>query len=112
MPTNTDLSLRRDDTADDDFAAADGVDLRKLARKTRPINPEALAMTVGPVKPALPSHNCCLPHGKRVTAPGGDLKLFARWGEYTKLGEGAVLTPPLAPSERNSSARAARRPFP
>ena len=29
VPTNTDLSLRCDDTANDDFAAADGVDLRK-----------------------------------------------------------------------------------
>jgi len=29
VPTNTDLALRCDDTADDDFAAADGVDLRK-----------------------------------------------------------------------------------
>lgn len=29
VPTETDLSLKCDDTADDDFAAADGVDLRK-----------------------------------------------------------------------------------
>ncbi|NDC36562.1 MAG: hypothetical protein EBZ48_00745, partial [Proteobacteria bacterium] len=29
VPTNTDLSLRSDDTADDDLAGADGVDLRK-----------------------------------------------------------------------------------
>jgi hypothetical protein len=29
VPTETDLALKCDDTADDDFAAADGVDLRK-----------------------------------------------------------------------------------
>ena len=29
MPTDTDLVLKCDETADDDFAAADGVDLRK-----------------------------------------------------------------------------------
>jgi len=89
VPTNTDLSLRCDDTADDDFAAADGVDLRKPRQKDKAYKPGGVgddggASEAGPAKPQL------LPSSIGVSVllpPGGDLKLIARWGDYTKLGE-------------------------
>ncbi len=89
VPTNTDLSLRCDDTADDDFAAADGVDLRKPRQKDKAYKPGGVgddggASEAGPAKPQL------LPCSIGVSVllpPGGDLKLIARWGDYTKLGE-------------------------
>ena len=89
VPTNTDLSLRCDDTADDDFAAADGVDLRKPRQKDKAyksggVGDDGGASEAGPAKPQL------LPSSIGVSVllpPGGDLKLFAHWGDYTKLGE-------------------------
>ena len=54
VPTETDLSLRCDDTADDDFAAADGVDLRNPAAPAPNTNP-VRAMTVVAVNRVRPN---------------------------------------------------------
>jgi hypothetical protein len=88
VPTNTDLSLRCDDTADDDFAAADGVDLRKPRSSGKAYKPggsgdDGGPSESGPAKPQL------LPSSIGVSVmlpPDGELQLIARWGEYTRLG--------------------------
>ena len=91
VPTNTDLSLRSDDTADDDLAGADGVDLRKprssgTAYKSGGAGDDGGPSESGPAKPQL------LPSSIGVSVmlpPGGELQLIARWGDYTKLAEGS-----------------------
>ena len=88
VPTNTDLSLRCDDTADDDFAAADGVDLRKPRSTDKTYKPggggdDGGPSEAGPAKPQL------LPSSIGVSMllpPGAELQLIARWGDYTRLG--------------------------
>ena len=89
VPTNTDLALRCDDTADDDFAAADGVDLRKPRGNDKAYKPGGAGddggpSETGPAKPQL------LPSSIGVSVllpPGADLKLIARWGDYVRLGD-------------------------
>ena len=90
VPTETDLSLKCDDTADDDFAAADGVDLRKPQRANTDYKPgsgdDGGSSDSGPAKPQL------FPSSIGVSVllpPGGDLKLVARWGDYVRLADGA-----------------------
>ena len=57
MPTETDLSLKCDDMADDDFAAADGVDLRKPKKTNSEYKPgsgdDGGSSESGPAKPQL-----------------------------------------------------------
>ena len=57
VPTETDLSLKCDDTADDDFAAADGVDLRKPKKANSEYKPgsgdDGGSSESGPAKPQL-----------------------------------------------------------
>ncbi|MFM7634885.1 MAG: hypothetical protein ACKO7Z_04740 [Cyanobacteriota bacterium] len=57
VPTETDLSLKCDDTADDDFAAADGVDLRKPKKANSEYKPgsgdDGGSSESGPTKPQL-----------------------------------------------------------
>ena len=75
VPTNTDLSLRCDDTADDDFAAADGVDLRKPRQKNKAYKPGASGDDGGPSE-AVPAKPHLLPSSIGVSVllpPGGDL---------------------------------------
>lgn len=89
VPTNTDLALRCDDTADDDFAAADGVDLRKPRSNDKAYKPGGVGddggpSETGPAKPQLLPSSI----GVSVLLPrGADLKLIARWGDYVRLGD-------------------------
>lgn len=90
VPTETDLSLKCDDTADDDFAAADGVDLRKPKKTNTEYKPgsgdDGGSSESGPTKPQL------FPSSIGVSVllpPGGELQLIARWGDYVRLAEGA-----------------------
>ena len=90
VPTETDLSLKCDDTADDDFAAADGVDLRKPKKTNSEYKPgsgdDGGSSESGPAKPQL------FPSSIGVSVllpPGGDLHLIATWGDYVRLAEGA-----------------------
>jgi len=90
VPSETDLSLRCDDTADDEFAAADGVDLRKPKKANTDYRPgsgdDGGSSESGPAKPQL------FPSSIGVSVllpPGGDLKLVARWGDYVRLADGA-----------------------
>ena len=90
VPTETDLSLKCDDTADDDFAAADGVDLRKPKKANSEYKPgsgdDGGSSESGPTKPQL------FPSSIGVSVllpPGGDLQLIARWGDYVRLAEAA-----------------------
>ena len=90
VPTETDLSLKCDDTADDDFAAADGVDLRKPKKANSEYKPgsgdDGGNSESGPTKPQL------FPSSIGVSVllpPGGDLQLIARWGDYVRLAEAA-----------------------
>jgi hypothetical protein len=90
VPTETDLSLKCDDTADDDFAAADGVDLRMPKKANSEYKPgcgdDGGSSESGPTKPQL------FPSSIGVSVllpPGGELQLIARWGDYIRLTEGA-----------------------
>ena len=90
VPTETDLSLKCDDMADDDFAAADGVDLRKPKKTNSEYKPgsgdDGGSSESGPAKPQL------FPSSIGVSVllpPGGDLHLIATWGDYVRLAEGA-----------------------
>jgi hypothetical protein len=89
VPTETDLSLECDDTADDDFAAADGVDLCKPKKANSEYKPgsgdDGGSSESGPSKPQL------FPSSIGVSvllAPGGELQLIARWDDYLRLAEG------------------------
>ncbi|MFO8237521.1 MAG: DISARM system helicase DrmA [Prochlorococcaceae cyanobacterium] len=91
VPTHTDLSLRCDDTADDDFAAADGVDLRRsrgsaTAYKPGSAGDDAGPSEQGPAKPQLFTSSIGV---SVLLPPGGELQLIARWGDYTKLPGGS-----------------------
>ncbi len=89
VPTTTDLSLRCDDTADDDFAGVDGVDQRRprsndKAYKSGGGGDDGGPSDAGPAKPQF------LPSSIGVSVflpPGGELELIARWGDYTRLTE-------------------------
>lgn len=90
VPTETDLSLKCDDTADDDFAAADGVDLRKPRKANASYKSgsgdDGGNSESGPAKPQL------FPSAIGVSVllpPEGNLQLIAHWGDYTKLAENA-----------------------
>ena len=89
VPTNTDLSLRCDDTADDDFAAADGVDLRKprsadKAYKSGGASDDGGPSDAGAAKPQLFSSSIGV---SVLLPPGGELHVTVRWGDYTRLSE-------------------------
>ena len=90
VPTETDLSLRCDDTADDDFAAADGVDLRKPRSAGAEYKPgsgdDGGSSESGPAKPQLFPSSIGM---SVLLPPGGELQLIARWGDYTRLSVGA-----------------------
>lgn len=90
VPTETDLSLRCDDTADDDFAAADGVDLRKPrsagAEYKSGSGDDGDSSESGPAKPQLFPSSIGM---SVLLPPGGELQLIARWGDYTRLPVGA-----------------------
>ena len=89
VPTTTDLSLRCDDTADDDLAGVDGVDQRRprsndKAYKSGGGGDDGGPSDAGPAKPQF------LPSSIGVSVflpPGGQLELIARWGGYTRLAE-------------------------
>ena len=90
VPTETDLSLKCDDTADDDFAAANGVDLRKPKKANSEYKPgsgdDGDSSESGPTKPQL------FPSSIGVSVllpPGGELQLIAGWGDYVRLAEAA-----------------------
>jgi hypothetical protein len=86
VPANTDLSLRRDDTADDDDGGVDGLDQRKprsagTAYKPGGAGDDGGPSEAGPAKPQL------LPSSIGASVflpPGGELQLIARWGDYTR----------------------------
>ena len=112
VPTHTDLSLRCDDTADDDFAAADGVDLRRsrgsaTAYKPGSAGDDAGPSEQGPAKPQLFTSSIGV---SVLLPPGGELQLIARWGDYTKLPRGpARMAPPaVAPAEKGRPGNAGR----
>lgn len=84
VPSDTDLALKCDDTADDDFAAADGVDLRKPRKANSEYRPgsgdDGGSSESGPARPQL------FPSSIGVSVllpPGAELQLIARWGDYT-----------------------------
>ena len=89
VPTTTVLSLRCDDTADDDLAGVDGVDQRRprskdKAYKSGGAGDDRGSSEGGPAKPQF------LPSSIGVSVflpPGGELELIARWGDYTRLTE-------------------------
>jgi hypothetical protein len=90
VPTTTSLSLRCDDTADDDGAAADGVDLRRPKKTNAEYRPgsgdDGGSSESGPAKPQL------FPSSIGVSVllpPAGELQLLARWGDYVRLAEGS-----------------------
>ena len=83
VPSDTDLALKCDDTANDDFAAADGVDLRKPRKANSEYRPgsgdDGGSSESGPARPQL------FPASIGVSVllpPGGELQLIARWGDY------------------------------
>ena len=90
VPTETDLSLKCDDTADDDFAAADGVDLRKPKKANSEYKPgsgdDGGNSESGPARPQLFASSIGV---SVLLPPGGELQLIARWGDYVRLAEGA-----------------------
>jgi hypothetical protein len=89
VPTNTDLALRCDDTADDEYAGVDGLDQRRPRGNDKTYKPGGAGddggpSETGPAKPQL------LPSSIGVSVllpPGADLKLIARWGDYVRLGD-------------------------
>ena len=104
VPTETDLSLKCDDTADDDFAAADGVDLRKPRKSNTAYKPGAADdggnSETGPSKPQL------FPSAIGISVllpPGGNLQVVSRWGDYLKLADSA--NPDAATSSVNDESR-------
>ncbi|MFZ0408292.1 MAG: DISARM system helicase DrmA [Cyanobium sp.] len=111
VPTETDLSLRCDDTADDDFAAADGVDLRKPRGNDKTYKPggagdDGGSSDPGPVKPQL------FPSSIGVSVllpPGGELRLIARWGDYARLADGANPDAAVSSTRDESSSRDQQR---
>jgi hypothetical protein len=90
VPTETDLSLKCDDTADDDFAAADGVDLRKPKKPNTEYKPgsgdDGGNSESGPARPQLFASSIGV---SVLLPPGGELQLIARWGDYVRLAEAA-----------------------
>jgi hypothetical protein len=89
VPTTTDLSLRCDDTADDDLAGVDGVDQRRPRSKDKAYKAGGAGDDGGPSDggPAKPQF---LPSSIGVSVflpPGGELELIARWGDYTRVTE-------------------------
>jgi hypothetical protein len=90
VPTETDLSLKCDDTADDDFAAADGVDLRKPKKPNteykRGSGDDGGNSDSGPARPQLFASSIGV---SVLLPPGGELQLIARWGDYIRLAEAA-----------------------
>jgi hypothetical protein len=89
VPTTTDLSLRCDDTGDDDLARVDGVDQRRPRSKDKAYKSGGAGHDGGPSDggPAKPQF---LPSSIGVSVflpPGGELELIARWGDYTRLTE-------------------------
>jgi len=89
VPTTTDLSLRCDDTADDDLAGVDGVDQRRPRSKDKAYKSGGVGDDGGPSDggPAKPQF---LPSSIGVSVflpPGGELELIARWGDYTRVTE-------------------------
>ena len=89
VPTTTDLSLRCDDTADDDLAGVDGVDQRRPRSKDKAYKSGGAGDDGGPSDggPAKPQF---LPSSIGVSVflpPGGELELIARWGDDTRVTE-------------------------
>jgi hypothetical protein len=89
VPTTTDLSLRCDDTADDDLAGVDGVDQRRPRIKDKAYKAGGAGDDGGPSDggPAKPQF---LPSSIGISVflpPGGELELIARWGDYTRVTE-------------------------
>lgn len=89
VPTSTDLSLRCDDTADDDFAAADGVDLRKPRSadkqyKSSAAGDDSGSSEPGPARPQLFASSIGV---SVLLPPNAELQVIARWGDYIKLAE-------------------------
>ncbi len=87
VPTATAIQLRCDDTADDDFAVADGVDLRRPRTKDKPYKSGAASddsgsSEAGPAKPQLFPSSIGI---SVLLPPYGELQAVARWGDYTKL---------------------------
>jgi hypothetical protein len=83
VPTNTDLALRCDDTADDDFTGVDGVDQLRLRSSDKAYKPGSAGDDGGPTEsgPAKPQ---LLPSSIGVSVmlpPGSELQLFGRWGD-------------------------------
>ena len=90
VPSETDLSLKCDDTADDDLAGLDGVDQHKPSRANADYKPgsgdDGGSSESGPAKPQL------FPSSIGVSVlvpPGGELQLIARWGDYVRLAQDA-----------------------
>lgn len=122
VPTETDLSLKCDDTADDDFAAADGVDLRKPKKANSEYKSgsgdDGGSSEPGPAKPQL------FPSSIGVSVllpPGGELQLIARWADYSPLEQGEqqiwqrtarVEALPLSHTEITSTKGLTGRPWP
>jgi hypothetical protein len=103
VPTTTDLSLRCDDTADDDLAGVDGVDQRRPRSKDKAYKPGGAGDDGGP-SDAGPAKPQFLPSSIGISVflpPAGELELIARWGDYTRL--------PEAPSPDPSSGGGSRR---
>jgi hypothetical protein len=122
VPSDTDLALKCDDTADDDFAAADGVDLRKPKKSNSAYKPgsgdDGGSSESGPARPQL------FPASIGVSVllpPAGELRLIARWGDYApqERGEQQIWqrTPrqealALSPSEITAAKGLTGRPWP
>jgi hypothetical protein len=122
VPSDTDLALKCDDTAADDFAAADGVDLRKPRKANSAYKPgsgdDGGSSESGPARPQL------FPASIGVSVllpPAGELRLIARWGDYApqERGEQQIWqrTPrqealALSPSEITAARGLTGRPWP
>ena len=105
VPTNTDLSLRRDDTADDELAGVDGLDLGRPRGRDKAYKPSGAADDAGPSEtgPAKPQ---LLPSSIGVSVllpPGGELRVKAHWGDYSKPAEGSPTDAATGPSREEQT---------
>jgi len=89
VPTTTDLSLRCDDTADDDLAGVDGVDQRRPRSKDKAYKSGGAGDDGGPSDggPAKPQFQPSSIGVSVFLPPGGELELIARWGDDTRVTE-------------------------
>jgi hypothetical protein len=117
VPTTTDLSLRCDDTADDDFAGDDGVDQRRARSKDKAYKSGGAGDDGGP-SDGCPAKPQFLPSSIGVSVflpPGGVLELIARWAITPGSWNPPARIPPqgvaTAARSRSGSAHPARRPW-